>query len=197
MGLVGMIVLVSLIEAGLSRHPLRFADTASFNWRLAADDVAREASTVEVACFGDSLTKIGIVPEVIRARTGLKTYNFAMARAPAQASYFLLRRLLESGGKPKAILVDFKSSIQAGRPRLGIRHFEEIVNLREAVEFLVEDGNQETLFAVPPGPGLRLGSLAAGNPRGGHFHVTGTRCPHNFDQPARLAELDGQPGATF
>ena len=144
-GLLGMVAMVAAIEWMFALDPLRFADTASLNWRLAVDDVAREAARTEIACVGDSLTKIGVVPEVIRAGTGRRTYNFAMARAPAQATYFVFRRLLDAGGKPKALVVDFKSSIQAGRPRMGLRHFQEIANLRECWEFARADGSLKHL----------------------------------------------------
>ncbi len=144
-GLLGTLAIIAAVEASLAASPLRFADTASLNWRLAADDVDREAARTEIACLGDSLTKIGVVPEVIRAGTGKRTYNFAMARAPAQATYFLLRRLIEAGGRPSAVVVDFMPSIQAGRPRLGLRHFQEIATAREAWELARDDGSFQFL----------------------------------------------------
>jgi hypothetical protein len=178
-GLLGMIALVSVIEIGFSQAPLRFSDNPSLNWRLAVEDVAREAATVEIACLGDSLTKIAVVPEVIRAGTGKRTYNFAMARAPAQATYFVFRRLIEAGGRPSAVIVDFKSSIQAGPPRNALRHFQEIVNLREAWELARDAGSPSLL------PPFLLGRL-----------VPSIRYRHQIRE-AILCTLDGQAAPTL
>ena len=140
-GLIGLLAMVAAIEATLAHQPLRFADTASFNWRLAVEDVRREAGDCQIACLGDSLMKIGVIPQVIRAGTGRRTFNFGMARAPAPATYFLLRRLLEAGGKPTALLIEFKPSILAGSPRLSLRHLQEVLSLRESWELARESGN--------------------------------------------------------
>jgi hypothetical protein len=145
LGLLGMLALVAAVEWSLASRPLRFAETASLNWRLSADDIPREAEKVELACLGDSLMKIGAVPEVIRAGTGKRAFNFAMARAPAPATYFMLRRLLEAGGKPSALLVEFKPSILTGGPRLSLRQFQETLTLRESWELVRDDGNLKLL----------------------------------------------------
>src|SRR4051794_38632096 len=106
LGLLGALALVALFETGLTSDPLRFTDTASLSWRLGIEAIPQEAKRCEVACLGDSLVKIGVLPEVVEAGSGMTTYNFGMAQAPAPATYFLLRRLIESGGKPSAIVVD-------------------------------------------------------------------------------------------
>ena len=138
LGLFGMIALVAIVEANISRHPLRFTDTASLSWRLGLEAISRGAERCEVACLGDSLVKIGVIPEVIRAGSGRTAYNFAMAQAPAPATYFLLRRLIEAGGKPSAIVVDFKPSVLAGGPRFSLRHWQTVLNPRECLELARE-----------------------------------------------------------
>ena len=133
-GLLGMIAIVATVETTLARHPARFADTASLSWTLAFGAVADDANRPEVACLGDSLVKIGVIPEVVRADSGRTTYNFAMAQAPSPATYFLLRRLVEAGARPSAVVVDFKPSILAGGPRFSLRRWQSVLGLREAVE---------------------------------------------------------------
>ena len=137
-GLVGMLVLVALVELGIARQPLRFLATASLSWRLAFEAIPREARRCEVACLGDSLVKIGVIPEVVRAGTGRATENFAMAQAPAPATYFALRRLIEAGARPRAVVVDFKPSVLAGGPKFSLRHWQTTVDGREALELLRE-----------------------------------------------------------
>jgi len=82
-----------------------------------------------------------VIPQVIQANSGRTAYNFAMAQAPAPASYFLLRRLLEEGGHPSAIVVDFKTSVLAGGPRFSLRHWQETLSLREVLDLTRETGN--------------------------------------------------------
>lgn len=150
-GLLGMLALVVLVESTLARHPLRFTNTASLSWRLGIEAASREAPECEVACLGDSLVKLGVIPEVVRENSGRTTYNFAMAQAPAPASYFLLRRLLEAGGRPSAIVVDFKTSVLAGGPRFSLRHWQETLSLRECVELAKESGSFGMLGEIVPG----------------------------------------------
>ena len=137
-GLLGMLAMVAIVESALSRQPLRFTDTATLSWKLALEAIPREAARCEVACLGDSLVKIGVVPEVVRAGSGRSTYNFAMAQAPAPATYFVLRRLLEAGARPSALVVDFKPSIMAAGPRSSLRHWQATLSLRESLELAGE-----------------------------------------------------------
>ena len=148
LGLVGMLALVATVEATLARHPLRFTDTASLSWRLGVEAVPREAGRCEVACLGDSLVKLGVIPEVIHAGSGRSTYNFAMAQAPAPATYFLLRRLLGAGGKPSALIVDFKPSVLAGGPRYSIRHWQTVLDPRECLELARDSRNAGMMVEI-------------------------------------------------
>ena len=147
-GFLGMIALVVLVESTLALHPLRFTETASLSWRVAAEAIPREAKGCEVAVLGDSLVKIGVIPEVIRAGSGRSTYNFAMAQAPAPASYFLLRRLIEAGGRPTSLVVDFKPSVLAGGPRFSLRHWQSALKLRELIELSRESGSPRLLVEI-------------------------------------------------
>jgi hypothetical protein len=137
-GLLGMVALVATVEATIARHSLRFTDTASLSWKLGFEAIPREAKRCEVACLGDSLVKIGVIPEVIRSETGRSAYNFAMAQAPAPATFFALRRLIEAGGRPSAIVVDFKPSVLAGGPRFSLRHWQTALGIRECFELARE-----------------------------------------------------------
>ena len=147
-------VLVALVEMTLASFPLRFTDTASLNWR-SSFDAARPAIepgvACQVACLGDSLMKIGVLARVVEASTGLQTHNFAMGRAPAPATYFLLHRLLDAGIKPQTILVDFKPSMLAGSPRLFLRQWQEVLSPAEAVELAHHAGGLSFLVEIALG----------------------------------------------
>jgi hypothetical protein len=147
-GLFGMLAMVLMVETTLARHSLRYADTASLSWRLATEAIPREAMRCEVAVLGDSLVKIGVIPEVIHAGSGRSTYNFAMAQAPSPATYFMLRRLIESGGRPSAIVLDFKPSVLAGGPRFSLRHWQTVLSLRESIELAKESRSVGMLVEI-------------------------------------------------
>jgi len=147
-GLLGMIALVAMVEMTIARHPLPFVETASLSWRLAHESIPIEAKRTEVAILGDSLVKIGVIPEVIRAGSGFQTYNYAMAQAPAPATYFLLRRLLEAGGRPSRLVIDFKPSVLAGGPRYSLRHWQTVVDLREAFELARDSRSPRLLVEI-------------------------------------------------
>jgi hypothetical protein len=147
-GLVGMLAIVVIVEMTLARHPLRFTETAALSWRLAAEAIPGEAKGCEVACLGDSLVKIGVIPEVIRAGSGCSTYNFAMAQAPAPATYFMLRRLIEAGGRPSAVILDFKPSVLAGRPQFSLRHWQTVLDFRESLELAKESRSVGMLVEI-------------------------------------------------
>jgi hypothetical protein len=143
-----MIVLVTVVETWVSLQPLRFVETASLSWRLAVEAIPREAERSEVALLGDSLVKIGVIPEVVREGSGRSTYNFAMAQAPAPATYFVLRRLIDAGGKPSAIVIDFKPSVLAGGPKYSLRHWQTILSPREAFELAADSKSPALLCEI-------------------------------------------------
>ena len=152
LGALGALILLALVEVSLGGAPLRFADPASLSWRLSlAAAEGAPGSTCQVACLGDSLVKIGVLPRVIEATTGQAAYNFAMGRAPAPATYFLLRRLLANGSRPRTIVVDFKPSILAGGPKFNLREWQAVLRPSEAVELANTAGGVRFLVEIALG----------------------------------------------
>jgi hypothetical protein len=132
-----MMILVFLVETWISTQTLKFVPTSTLSWRFALDAIPQEAARCEIACFGDSLVKIGVIPAVIRERTGRPTYNFAMAQAPATATEIAFRRLIESGGRPSTIIVDFKPSLLAGGPEYSLRHWQSTLTFFETLQLAI------------------------------------------------------------
>jgi hypothetical protein len=133
-----MLAIVGAIEWCIARQPVRFLETATLSWRLAVEAIPLEAKRCEVACLGDSLVKIGVISGLVHEGSGLSTYNFAMAQAPAPATYFALRRLIEAGGKPSALVIDFKPSLLAGGPKFSVRHWQAVLTPGEAFDLAIE-----------------------------------------------------------
>ena len=105
-GLVGMISLMTIVEGYIGRNDLDFRHPWGWDWKQTVRAIGREARGCEVLCFGDSLVKYGVVPRVLEARLGRRAYNLAVANGQAPTAYFLLRRALEAGARPAAVLID-------------------------------------------------------------------------------------------
>src|SRR5690349_12466238 len=93
-GLLGTLGLLLLVESFVATHPLRFLDVIGLSRRFSAEAAVREAPGHDVLLLGDSLVKVGLVPEVVRGRSGRSAYNLAAVSAPAPATYFVLRKAL-------------------------------------------------------------------------------------------------------
>jgi hypothetical protein len=106
-GLLGMLALVAAVESTISARRLDFTTIWADDWRCATGAATRQAKGCDVLCFGDSLVKFGVLPKVIEAKTGLKSYNLAVNAGMVPATYFQLRRALNAGARPKTIVVDF------------------------------------------------------------------------------------------
>jgi hypothetical protein len=105
-GFFGMLAIVASFEWFVAAHSFDFSDGPAADWKRTGRASTAEALDAEILCFGSSLLKFGLVPDLIEKRTGLRTFNLSLLGGQAPSSYFLLRRVLEAGAKPKLILLD-------------------------------------------------------------------------------------------
>ncbi|MEO6808332.1 MAG: hypothetical protein ABI353_04390 [Isosphaeraceae bacterium] len=129
-----MIVILVVIEGYVNRHPGRFGHPWGHDWRHGSHAARREAPGCEVLCFGDSLVKQSVIPQVLEGRLGGPVYNLALGAGPPPASYFLLRRALEAGAHPRAVLVDFIPHLLAEGPRFSEQLLPEVTSLRDCLD---------------------------------------------------------------
>ena len=134
-GLLGMLALVIGVERYVARHDAKFTTIAAASWRRSGESV-REAARSAVVCLGDSLVKHGVVPPVLAERAGVSAYNLAVPKGQAAGSYFLFRRLLDSGARPKALVVDGEK-LEADPAGL-VRVWPELLGLRDCAELALE-----------------------------------------------------------
>jgi hypothetical protein len=144
-GLLGMLALVVLVEGYVARRALDFTTPWAADWKMTGKAAKKDAARAEVLCFGDSLAKFGVMPKVIEEQIGRPSYNLAMNVGMAPASFFLFRRTLESGGKPSAVLVDFKPHLLAHDPGYMVRQWPELLDTRESLD-LCWTARDATLF---------------------------------------------------
>jgi len=141
-----MLILVAAVELFVGSHRLEFSDPVSWNWRLSAEDARERAPGASILCVGDSLVKHSVIPSILEERTGRKTHNLGLARGPAPATYFLLRRALDAGTKPAAVVVEYKPGVLVGSPQYNLRYWQEILTPSESLELTRVDGSG-SLFA--------------------------------------------------
>jgi len=146
-GLLGMLALVAAVEAvvGGLRHDL--ASPLAEDWRIAARAAREKAPGREVLCFGDSLVKYGVLPRVIEARTGLKSYNLATSGGTMPSAYFLLRQALDAGARPKAIVADFAALMLKDPDPPALQNYAELASVRDCVDLAWTSGSGDFLAA--------------------------------------------------
>lgn len=104
-GLFGMLALVAAVERAVARHETLFTTVMTSAWTQGGPHLNRATGSA-VVCFGDSLVKDGVVPLALERGHGLTAWNLALPKGMAPAHYFLLRRLIRSGARPAAVLID-------------------------------------------------------------------------------------------
>lgn len=102
LGALALIVLFELTVASRDRH----ATDAALCWRETARAARDDAPGCDLLLFGDSLVKFGVLPRVLEAGGAPRAYNLALHAGPIPASYFLLRRALDAGARPRAVVLD-------------------------------------------------------------------------------------------
>jgi hypothetical protein len=162
-----MLALVAYAERWEARHATRFSTIDTVAWARVGASVG-EASRSRVVCFGDSLVRFGVLPQVIEHRLGLPAYNLALPKGQAPGDYFLLRRVLRAGGRPAAVVVDIE--MLADDPLDDHRRWQELLTLGETAglawavgdgRFLAESALARVLPSLRTRHDVRAGVLAA------------------------------------
>ena len=109
-----MAVLVVGIEWSAGRNWLDLSDPVCLSWRFADEGAREDSRDRDVLLLGDSLVKHGLIPSVLEETSGVRSVNLAAARGPALLTYFVLRRAIESGSRPRAIVIDTKPAVLIG-----------------------------------------------------------------------------------
>ena len=145
-GFVGMLALVLLVERGISRSAIDLGDAPGNDWRIQGKVAARYAGRNDVLGLGDSQVKLGIVPRIVERKAGLRMYNLAAIGGQAPTSYFLLKRALDSGSRPKAVIVDFMPTLLQKGLEYNATRWPKLLNPREGLD-LAARARSVDLFA--------------------------------------------------
>jgi hypothetical protein len=135
-GLLGALALIITIECAIQRRWLEFSDPVSLSWIYSVRSATNQAPTAELLCLGDSLVKHGLIPAVMEPITRCRTVNLSAARSPTLMTYSLLRRALDAGARPSAIIIDAKPAVQLGGPEFNARAWQSVVTPSDALDLL-------------------------------------------------------------
>ena len=147
-GFALMIALVIVVESFVVGRDLDFVHPWFWDWRLTGQAARKEVKDCEILCIGDSLVKFGVPPRVLEARLGRRAYNLAIGVGMPPSSYFILRRALESGTRPSAIIIDFKPHLLTYDLTSCARHWPEFLTARECLELSIAAGDAHFLAAT-------------------------------------------------
>lgn len=175
-GFVGALSIAVAVEVGLSQSSRGVEALSAADWGRARAAASREATAADVLCVGDSLVKCGIIPDAIEARLDCPAYNLAVLGGPPPATYFLLKRALGSGARPRAIVVDAKASQLSGKDyRVAVDDWATLLDPVDALRFARDDRDPGLfgLYLVHLIPSIRLSRVlrkatvdtVAGRPR--------------------------------
>jgi hypothetical protein len=153
-GLIVSLGMILMVERYFVRHDRSFTEIANINWRYAKQMSGSAAARTEILCLGSSQTKFGLLPRVIEAETGKGAFNLAVCGAAAPTSYFVLRRALENGARPQAIVFDCPASpFDRSQPDevetyllRNRRRWPELLDLRDTLDLSME-AHDATFFA--------------------------------------------------
>jgi hypothetical protein len=141
-GFLGLLGLLVVVESGLARVELGLGTVGAADWGLNRAEAVREGRDSEILGFGDSLIKCGVVPAVLEARLDRTAHNLASLGATPPASYFLLKRALDAGARPRAILLDAKAStLNAANYWYTVCDWANLVGPWEALQLARDDRN--------------------------------------------------------
>jgi hypothetical protein len=135
-GLIGMLGLVWLAEGIVARYEQDWRPLMAWSWATASRAARQEAVGCEVLCLGDSQVQMGVLPRVLDERLGARAYNLAIWRGQPASSYFLLRRALASGARPRAVVAGFFPGLLASPARVNASLWTELLEGPEWLDLL-------------------------------------------------------------
>ena len=133
-GFLGMLGILVAIEWTLTRHDLDFTAPWHWDWRMSGKLTAKKQAGADVLLFGDSLLKFGVMPKVIQDRSGRTAYSFALHTGQTSSSYFMLKRVLDAGYRPKALVFDMTPHMFTHIPEENARLWPELLSPGECLD---------------------------------------------------------------
>ena len=148
LGFLGMLLMVALAERYVARHALDFTRPEYWDWRSAGVAARVVAPKCDVLCLGTSMTQQGLIPRVLAAHSGLKARNLAVCAGQAPGSYFLLRRALDAGARPSAVVVEFHPHYLTEGHWSAVRFWPDLLDTRDGLDLACSARDAEFFAAT-------------------------------------------------
>ena len=109
--MLGAVALAVVFEAVVASYDLYLIRPEGLNWRSARQAARRHAPGCDVVCFGSSMAQVGLFPRVIEHQAGRPAFNLAVFGGRVESNYYLLRRALDAGARPSAVVVNMPPNL--------------------------------------------------------------------------------------
>ena len=135
-GLLGALGLILVLDGVLARISIgpHASSRPTSSWEAAFRAATEPEAHAEILCFGDSLIKLGILPRLLEARLGQSAYNLAVLGGQPPTSHYLLRRVLDGGHSPRALVVNFSPLLLGIDPQVNLAWWAGLMRGRERIE---------------------------------------------------------------
>ena len=140
-GLIGMMGLVVLMEFFIASNDLKFSRIEANDWKTSAATARSLSQFRGILCLGDSQVKFGLLPLVLESKVGQPVECLAVQGGQAPSTYFLLRKALESGARPSAIVVDWEPHLLKDGPEHNDRMWPELTGLNDNLDLAWTTGD--------------------------------------------------------
>ena len=133
-------------QGAVARKSLDLLDLDDWAYRKSVK-ATQTAKRYDVLCFGDSMVKCGLLAKGVEERSGLKVLNLAVSGSQAASSYALLKRALDAGAKPEAVIVEFQPPLLRLNPRHNLGRWANVLSFAQAA-WVAREGRDPAFFGV-------------------------------------------------
>jgi hypothetical protein len=134
-----MLAIVGAVEVSIVRTGPMFLESIGYSWTLTARAAQEQAPGCGVLVLGDSQAKFGLSPRVLSEVTGQRSYNLAMPAAAAPATEAVLRRVLDAGARPSAVVLDLKGGLLVGGPSYSLALLPHFFSASDALRLIARE----------------------------------------------------------
>ncbi len=142
-GLVGMVALVVAVESFIALNDLKFSRIEAKDWKTSAQTAKSLSQFGGILVVGDSQVKFGLLPMVLESKVGQPVECLAVQGGQAPSTFFLLRKALESGARPSAIVVNWEPHLLKDGVEHNVRMWPELTDLRDNLELSWTGGDAD------------------------------------------------------
>lgn len=131
-GLLAALALVLLVETFIARQANDLTSYQALGTRFALAQAIQTAPSCGVLGLGDSVMKFGFDPAEIERRLNIPAFNLAVPGTPPPLTHALLKRALQAGSRPSAIVIGHMTL--SGHPNVHLDELSELLTPLEAAE---------------------------------------------------------------